>query len=55
MKKKKKKKIVPSPNSFGEEAIVKVEGGFIGLVSHTHCKTSLQSSLLKITVRKKRG
>lgn len=51
----KKKKIASSNDSFGEEAIVKAEGGFIGLVSHAPCEIYLRCSLVKVTVKMKRG
>lgn len=43
-----------SPDSHGEEAIAKAEGGFVGLVSHATCETSLLSSFLQVTEKEVR-
>lgn len=53
-KNKNKNKFLSSPDSY-EAAIIEVKGGFIGLVSHAPCEMSVQSSLLKVTMKKKRG
>lgn len=50
----KKNKPVSSPDSHGEEAIAKAEGGFVGLVSHATCETSLLFSLLQVTEKEVR-